>query len=223
MAVAVDGSDARGHGRGPRAASAEEDRGCCAATTSRATWTRASSSCVRFMPARPPAGWPLPPRGRAPGRPRPGRLHRPAEGRRPLRRRARQRLREVRRADDARRAQAPLPRQGLVGARARARPRSCRSRSARRWASLSGKLGRSPRRATSRPRSGSAGRGRARGDGGGDRVRGDVARRPAARRGRRRRLELRRRDRRRGARLRAAWRSARRCAGRSTRCPRASA
>ena len=104
--------------------------------------TRRARGAGRALPAaRPPARPPLPARRRAARRPRAGRLARAAEGDRPLRPRARDRVLLVRRPDDPRRAQAPLPRQGLVRARA-ARPpgargaRRARGRGARaaRWA-----------------------------------------------------------------------------------------
>ena len=76
----------------------------------------------RALPAaRAPARAPLPARRRAARRPHPGRVARPAEGDRPLRSRARDGVLVVRRSHHPRRAQAALPRQGLVRARA-ARP-----------------------------------------------------------------------------------------------------
>ena len=99
----------------------------------------------RALPAaRAPARAPLPARRRAARRPRPGRLARPAEGDRPLRPRARDRVLVLRGPDDPRRAQAPLPRQGLVG------PRPARPAGARRAASTASarssrrELGRAP-------------------------------------------------------------------------------
>ena len=86
---------------------------------------RARAARPALPAARPPARPPLPARRRAARRPDPGRLARAAEGDRPLRPDARDRVLELRRADDPRRAQAPLPRQGLVGARP-ARPAGAR-------------------------------------------------------------------------------------------------
>ena len=80
----------------------------------------------RALPAaRPPARPPLPARRRAARRPDPGRVARAAQGDRPLRPGPRDGVLVVRGADDPRRAQAPLPRQGLVGPRP-ARPAGAR-------------------------------------------------------------------------------------------------
>ena len=105
-----------------RAARAQEDRRLMARYHRRGRSGRAGAARRALPAARAPARAALPARRRAARRPRPGRLARAAEGDRPLRPRARDRVLVVRRPDHPRRAQAALPRQGLV--------RSCPARSA---------------------------------------------------------------------------------------------
>ena len=88
----------------------------------------AREELVRALPAaRPRPRAPLHVHRRAARRPRAGREPRPDQGDRPLRARPRHEVHELRRADDPRRAEAPLPRQGLVAARA-ARPPGAHAR-----------------------------------------------------------------------------------------------
>ena len=103
----------------PRSADAGRPRAAGTRPPGRPAGARAARAALPAAGA--PARAPLPARRRGARRPDPGRLARPAEGDRPVRPGAHDGVLELRRADDPGRAQAPLPRQGLVGARA-ARP-----------------------------------------------------------------------------------------------------
>ena len=172
---------------------------------------RARAARHALPAARAPARAPLPARRRAARRPRPGRLARAAQGDRPLRPGARDRVLVVRRADDPRRAQAPLPRQGLVRARA-ARPAGARGQ---------GRPGRRRDVARARPRADARrarrahrhdARAGARGARGVRRLPRRLAR-PPAHGGRGGRRLLRRRGRRRGSRASASPRTPRPSSG----------
>ena len=89
---------------------------------------RRARGALRALPAaRARSRPPLHVHRRAARRPRAGREPRPDQGHRPLRARARHEVHELRRAHDPGRAEAPLPRQGLVAARA-ARPAGAHAR-----------------------------------------------------------------------------------------------
>ena len=113
---------------GPRRAARGRARGCWSATTRTAT-SGARGAGAAVHAARAAARGALPRRSRAARRPRPGGEPRTRQGARPLRPRARRRVLELCRPDDPRRAQAPLPRPRMVGARARATSRSGSRRS----------------------------------------------------------------------------------------------